>query len=528
MKKKALALAITGYLAFATTGFAAVNYDGGKLSDSNGPNFIPDKAALSGTTSSTINADVGSTHLQDEPSLKNKKTTAVTGKKGKNKEAQVAPAQNTLPITLYGDQVVYHNDTGDFTAQGRVRIYQGTQQLFTTQVEGNMKTGDVYLNKGGTLLDGKTKNTSQWAHYNFNNKTGKLKDMNGTSGNELYTAEEGEIYPDRIVLNSGGSTSSCPAVDHTKCLEVKANKVVIFPNDRLIAYGVKVFVKGKHIYSRDRWINDLTKEKNTQSLVPHIGHSSKHGWEITYNYEQPLSDTNQFTANLKYYSKIGWRPEFSDRQDARNFYVAIKNGFEEDDDNNWVKKERDVTFGYKSHKFTNKLPLSYSGYASHGLWSNAGYVSWHSEAGVFINHDRISFGDTHPLNLDMGVGHKWTHESFTDKTDKTLLYSVTLSKAFDPGWNTYVGYYWQKLYNPVFAFNTPSMARELQVGLIKRFDALNNGSYILRYDEGLHKVYEHIFRYTHDFCCWRVMLEYRKKVYNNTNEWSVNYDLYRW
>jgi lipopolysaccharide assembly outer membrane protein LptD (OstA) len=72
-----------------------------------------------------------------------------------------------LPVIVYGDNVVYHSDTGDFRATGKVRIYQGTQKLYTTLAEGNMKSGDLYLNKGGRMVDGKSVTDSKWAHYNF-------------------------------------------------------------------------------------------------------------------------------------------------------------------------------------------------------------------------------------------------------------------------------------------------------------------------------------------------------------------------
>ena len=36
-------------------------------------------------------------------------------------------------------------------------------------------------------------------------------------------------------------------------------------------------------------------------------------------------------ADLKYYSKIGWRPMYSERHDERNFYVKLQNGYDEDE-----------------------------------------------------------------------------------------------------------------------------------------------------------------------------------------------------
>ncbi len=526
MNKKALVLALTTALATPVVTMAATGYDGGKLSTHLGPTYQTqtiDQAAQQTPKEKVYPEEkTGTVPVKSQKATPNKKKEK-TEKKGTKTET-VGP----LPVVLYGDEVIYHQETGEFEATGKVRVYQGQQKLYTTKVEGNINSGDVYLREGGRLVEGDTTTKGKIMHYNFLTKEGKVQSMEGTNGKDLYTAPEAQIYPDRMEMSQGAMTTRCVAVEHTHCFEVKADKVIIYPNDKIIAYNVKVYVKGKHIYSRDRWINDLTKTRNRNSMFPSIGYSKKHGTEIKYNYDQVLSDKNVATAELKYYSKIGWRPLFYDVQDERNFYVRIQNGHTEDNDNNWIKKERDVTIGYKPHKFTKKLPLNYSAYASHGLWSDQYNTSWHSEVGFFISHDRINFGTHNPLHLDLGTGYKITKESINDSTTRTMLYSATLGKPWDGGWNSWLGYYWQKNQNNLFAYNNPDMARELQFGLSKQFDRSNALSWLARYDEGKSSMYEYVWRYTHDFCCWRVTLEYRDKKYNEEKEWSINYDLYRW
>ena len=394
-------------------------------------------------------------------------------------------------------------------------------------IEGNIKTGDVYLQQGGRLIDGPNTTNGKWAHYNFLDKTGTIKNMEGTNGKDIYHSDIGHIYPDRIELTEGASTSRCPAVDHAKCVDVRSNKVIIYPNDKIIAYDVKVYIKGKHIYSRDRWINDLTKS-DQNSFMPHLGYTKEHGLEVTYRYNYVFNEKNTATADLVWYKKIGWRPMFYDVQDEKNFYVKLQNGHTEDSNNNWIKKERDLTIGYKSHKFNKKWPLNYSAYASHGFWTGSGYDSWHSETGFFINHDTITFGKVRPLTLNLGTGYKLTHESANSSTTRSMLYSATLGKPFLGGWYSWLGYYWEKDRNNLFAYNMPDMARELQLGINKTFDSRNRLTFITRYDEGKSKIYEYIWRYTYDFCCWRLNFEFRDKKYENKRDWSVGYDLYRW
>lgn len=538
MKNKALAFGLTALLSLpGVAGAAAVTYDGGRLSDKDGPHFQEPLQSLDEVEAEARQRE-SINRLQDQPDAKTEeilKAGRETSKEAekREKEHRTVDTESTLPITIYGDQVEYNSETGNFYAKGNVRLYQGNQRLYTAQAQGNSKTGDVYLLTGGRVIQdtgtGQSVTDGQWGHYNFLDKTGTVKNISGVSGDDIYHADIGEIYPDRVELTSGGRTTRCPAVKHPPCVEIKADKVVIYPKDKIIAYNVKVFVKGKHIYSRDRWINRFFDGEEKHSLLPHIGHDSDHGWEISYDLDVPLSPNNSFNADLKYYSKIGWRPMFRDIQDERNFYVQIQDGHDEDSDNHWIRKYHDIKLGIKSHKFWDKLPLNYSGYISHGLWKDDWRKSWHTEYAGFITHDPIRLThEKNPLYLNLGAGSKWTKESLRGTTVQTPLYTATLNKSFDGGWNTWLGYYYEKAHSSVFEYSNPDMKEEIQWGLSKQIDHNNWVNFTLRYDKEASRVYEYIYRWYHDFCCFRLGLEYRQKKYNGEHEWSVTYDLYRW
>lgn len=522
MKKTALFLAITAALSMTSTTWASEGYTGGKLTNGSVP------AWQDGTTQATRTAQPDPEAIAAQKAAAANEQANKNKSKNKKQQGQETTAQENLPITLYGDHVIYHQDSGDFSAEGRVRVYQGTQQLYTGRAEGNMKSGDVYLKQGGTMVEGKTTTHGKWAHYNFNNKKGEIRQIEGNSDADFFRAEHATIHPDQIVMDKGGSTTRCPAVKHDPCLEIRADRVVMYPKDKIVAYNVKVYIKGKHIYSRDRWINRLDgKQENT--IVPHIGQSKEHGMEITYTYEKALSDKDTVALDMVYYSKIGWRPMLHAKHDERNFAITYKNGHQEDSDNNWIKKQNDFTIAYKPHKFTKKLPLNYSLYYNHGLWSDNYKKSWHTEYGGYLSHDRLYWGDKYPLTLNMGVGHKWVKESYDEDANyKTLFYNVVVGKSYPAGWRNWVGYYWQKKEYALFDYDSPDMDKELQFGLAKNFDRNNRASVVARYDAGNSLIYEYIYRIEHDFCCWRITLEYKDKKYNNDSEWSINYELYRW
>lgn len=95
--------------------------------------------------------------------------------KDKSKKKKQAEAGEPMPITLWGDRATYDQGSGDFVAEGNVKIVQGDETLLTTRAEGNMKTGDVWLKQGGTLQEPDTTMNGEWVYYNFNSKTGEIK-----------------------------------------------------------------------------------------------------------------------------------------------------------------------------------------------------------------------------------------------------------------------------------------------------------------------------------------------------------------
>lgn len=73
--------------------------------------------------------------------------------KDKSNKKKQAEAAEPMPITLWGDQATYDQGSGDFVAEGNVRIVQGDETILTTRAEGNLQTGDVWLKQGGTLKE---------------------------------------------------------------------------------------------------------------------------------------------------------------------------------------------------------------------------------------------------------------------------------------------------------------------------------------------------------------------------------------
>ena len=260
----------------------------------------------------------------------------------------------------------YSSESGDFIIEGNVSLEQGDTKMYSSKAVGNEKTGDIWLLEGGTLREPTNTVYSRWAHYNYNKGTGELLHIKGASRStgssskfDYYEAPHGIIENGMMIIDQGGMTTRCPAVKHHPCLSVKAKTITIIPNDRIIARNVQVFVKGKHVYSRDVWINDL--QKKASQISPHIGWDDERGWYASLEYSRPignplLKNPTTFYMEQIYYTKSKYKPFYGIRHDQKDFYVRVNSGYIYDSDNDaldegvWLHKKIDWGLFLKPHR----------------------------------------------------------------------------------------------------------------------------------------------------------------------------------
>lgn len=115
-----------------------------------------------------------------------------------------------------------------------------------------MKTGDVWLKQGGTLQEPDTTMNGEWVHYNFNSKTGEIKQIDGKGAKDYFKAPHATIYPDKIVVDEGGQTTRCPAVEHDPCLLITAKTFEIYPKEKwspeMLRFMPKASISTRVIY----------------------------------------------------------------------------------------------------------------------------------------------------------------------------------------------------------------------------------------------------------------------------------------
>lgn len=454
----------------------------------------------------------------------------------KAKKIKSRQKKEVQPITLTCDDVQYQNGNGDFSAQGNVKLVQGTETILTTRVVGNLNTGDVWLKDGGTLEEPNNRMDAGWVHYNFNTETGEMKKVAGKNGKDYYYAPHAVMENGRIFIDEGGTSTRCPAKEHPSCLSISAKTITIVPNERIIAKDVKVFLHGKHVYSRDYWVSEFSG--SGERILPRIGYKSKkQGAFIKINYENYIGspkrkNPTQIYTEQAYYSRGGYKPAYGIRHDEHDFYVRFQDSWEFDTDNDvdkWLHKKMDWGFYLKPHRISRKLPLTYNASATHGLWKyeTNSYQSWHTELAAYLNHDRIHlFGDK--TYLDLTLGRRWVRESYTDEHSSTNLYEATLGHDISPKFSIWETYRREDKTSNLFEYGQPEMAKEWRTGAKWSPDEHNSLIVVNRFDGDKHQVYETSYTWEHRFCCWMLSVSYRDKNFDNSHRWDVKYNFLYW
>ena len=513
-----------------------------------------EQKSSAGANLSVSHNDVKKT--ETESSLAGNKRKLVSSADKRNKKKEKTDTQ-PLPLIIKGNDAQYSSESGDFVIEGNVRLKQGLTSVTSTKAVGNANTGDIWLLEGGTLQEPTNRVNARWAHYNFNKETGELLHLKGASSAnprsgkfDYYEAPHGLIEHGMLIMDQGGMSTRCPAVKHHPCVSVKAKTITIIPNDRIIARGVQVFVKGKHVYSRDVWINELNKEN--KQMKPRIGWDNERGWYASLEYSRPignplLKNPTTFYMEQIFYTKSKYKPFYGITHDRRDFYVRVNSGYVYDSDNDaldegiWLQKKIDWGLFLKPHRIAKGLPLSIDGYITHGLWkyNHLNWESWHTEKAAFLRHDRFYPLGGKKLYMDLMVGRKWIHESLNNATTRrygnslnTNIYHGTLGYRFSNKWNIWTTYHNEHRTSYLFSKGQPSFVKDLSMGIAWNPDKHNSFTIVNRRnldsETRTHGNYTTTFTWRHRFCCELLTVSYENRHYNGEKKWTVKFDFLSW
>ena len=467
-----------------------------------------------------------------QPAMELDKTTVTkTDKMLEQKPAQPKDSKNkktakvkksTAPLTIEGDELYFDDHTGEVHAKGKVVVTQNPDTLKTEEMRGNTKTTEVWIDGVATIIqpEVQTTMTGHTVHYNYGTKNGEMAEPHGLVGAERVAGKDAQFYPDHLVSHEATMTR-CPA--KVPDYHVSATKVEIWPGDKLIAYNAKVWIKNTVIYSIPKYQRSL--KDDDKSEMPKFNYNNRDGFSVEQYFEYPLTDNWALGTSQIYYTKQGYRPQYSliDREDR--YTVRVTEGHYRDDSSNWIKKKPEFRFDWHSQRI-GKLPWTYTFSAIYGKWIDGGKQSWHEDYTIYFTHDPIKLSDS--LTFYFGNGWEKVKESYDGSVVNTYKANASLYKKVSPKLTLWAGYNYTQNNNSLFDYNRTDVGKELISGIAYKFDRLNTVSVWKSYDLENKRTYSDTISWQRNLHCWNMTLNYERKRFDNTRHITWNLEVTRW
>ncbi|WP_196604660.1 LPS-assembly protein LptD [Pectinatus haikarae] len=435
------------------------------------------------------------------------------------------------PIIFEGNDISYDSGTGDVFAKGNVRITHDYSRITTDSMSGNAKSGDAaipdkaHMAQSGDLAAGEPNivmdgyNTT----YNYNTKLGKMENVKGSIDTEQVSGKKMEFYPEEMIIYDG-SITRCPAKKPDYYMS--ADKIEIWPDDHMIAYNAKFWIKGQVIYKKDRYITAIGKNASDKnSTIPvHVNYDSDDGLHINYYYDQNLNEKIKAYIDFNYYTKHDLRNVYGLQWADGKASVRLEDGYYEDSNNVWIKKEPTMIFDYNTH--IANTPLSFGFSTEYGKWDDDIKSSWHRSHSVSLSHAPINLGSP-KIRLYPNIGYSWIYESYDSSNSNNFYYNATVMADISPKLVAYTAYHYSQstTQNSLFDYGYDDYSKKVTAGFSYELTDKDRIVIANEFDAGDGmKVMDRDYYWYHDFHCLDMELRYREK----RNSWHIKFNLVHW
>ncbi|MDD4599671.1 MAG: LptA/OstA family protein [Negativicutes bacterium] len=428
------------------------------------------------------------------------------------------PAKPQAPITIEGDELSFSDLTGQVFVKGNVRVTQNEVKLTTDLLNGNTKESLVWTDSEATMTQpGVNLIGSGGLKYDYKDNTGTLQQASGKVNRQFVTGRNIEMVSTSEIIINDGTMTVCPA--EVPDYHVSADKVEIWPGDKMIAYNAKFWIKNTVIYSMGKYQKSL--KEGAQSEFPRIGYDSGDGAYISQYLEVPVAGNTSAYADLTYFSSAGFKPAYGLVDREKMYSVGINYGNYQDSDDEWIKKEPEFRFDLHRQRVGNS-PITYTFMGIYGKWTDARKTSWHQDYRLNFRHDTIDLSDTLKLNVGFGLRH--LRESYNDYSADSWSAGARLTKTWSPKLTTWTGYgYTQKTSN-VFDFDEEDVNKKWTNGVSYKFDHQNTIVFSQVYDLENKLVYDQDYTWRRNLHCWDLEITYREK----RDQLKVSIDTVKW
>ncbi len=215
--------------------------------------------------------------------------------------------EEDIPVEVLADQLEFLKDESKIIGKGNVVVtykdlkMTGDYAEVYTDTKKAFAQGHVVLRRGEDLLKGDK------GYYDFMNDQGSFpkglfvdKPFYG-SGEEIEQVSQNKIVVQDAVITTCSHKEDVDKVAH---YDIKASKVIIYPDDKLIARNVVFRMLEKPVF----WLPFLHVPLKDRSSPFHIqpGHSSEDGFYVLGSKRYGITKGLRGKVHVDYRSKRGW------------------------------------------------------------------------------------------------------------------------------------------------------------------------------------------------------------------------------
>lgn len=415
-------------------------------------------------------------------------------------------ANTKAPIVVEADELYFSDSTGDLYAKGNVQIKQNEDRVAAEILKGNTQKNEVWTEGEAVLSRPGMELTTTGMHYNLNDHSGSMQSSKGTIERLHITSKAITTSPVHTTMDNG-TVTGCPA--EVPDYHISADRVEIWPGDKMIAYNAKFWIKNTVIFSLTRYQSSLQEGQGASAAFPKPSYSSDNGIGISQHIEYPFSPRLAAFADLDYYSKVDFKPMYGLISRNSNFTAKLGYGNEENDDHDWIKKEPEISFTLKSQRLGDS-PFTLNTSASWGQWKEKAVSGSHSGFKLYLSHDPIVLG--RKTTLTIGTGFDRNFYGYNDTNNSVFHWDSVVDMKPNDRLTTWVGYsYSSNIGVTPYEFDRIDVAKEGRIGFMYQLDRLNGIGAKIRYDLSDGHTEDIDYTWKRKLHCFEADITYREK-----------------
>lgn len=447
-----------------------------------------------------------------------------------------AAPKSSVPTVIEAEQVYFNDTSGELFARGNVKITQGQETILTDYLRGSQQQTTIWVEGSATLIQPDAELTGSGLSYNYGAKTGEMNQAkaiitkskeyeeptvfgNAKVKREFLTGQKVELSPGYLSAQNATYTG-CEL--KTPDYHISADKVEVWPGDKMIAHNAKFWIKDKVIFSLRRYEKSL--KERTEGAFPSIGYSNDNGWHLRQSLNYPITSDLQIYTNLAYYSKVGFKPQYGVKWDKSDYYFQVEAGDYYDGNDVWLEKKPEFRFGIPKHRI-GKLPVSYQFAAIYGKWQEDNKTSWHQDYSIYFSGDPISLDSAQTLKLSLGTGWRHIRESYDDSVNTVWSYDIALHKQWSPKLYTFIAQHYTDSSDKVFSYDEPDVDNQLASGVSYVLNDRHTLSYQQIYDLDNNELYSRTYGWDYNMHCWALNLSHTNYTDDQSDKWRVKVDV---